>query len=134
MGVRQGGWMTIWEIVKKGERSTEARVSTSRKMPDGEYKTDFSGFVRFVGAAHVKAADLKPKDRIKLEAFEVSNDYDKEKKITYYHVTVFEFSLGDGTKAPASKDTTTETPASKATATETAAPAKATDSDDDLPF
>ena len=124
--------MTIWEIVKKNERSTEARVSTSRKMPDGEYKTDFSGFVRFVGAAHVKAADLKPKDRIKLEAFEVSNEYDKEKKITYYHVTVFEFSLSDGTKAPASNDAAPETPTPKATAT--AAPTKATDSDDDLPF
>ena len=35
------------------------------------------------------AKTLKEKDKIDIESFELTNHYDKEKKVTYYNVSVF---------------------------------------------
>lgn len=62
----------------------------------GEYETDFSGFVSFLGSAAArKAAGLKERDRIRLGDVDVNNRYDKEKQITYTNFNVFSFETQD---------------------------------------
>ena len=74
------------------------QLSTSKKSKDGlKYDTDFSGFVNLVGHAHNKAADLKEGDKIKIGDFEVTNSYNKEKKVTYTNVAVFEYEIPGAT-------------------------------------
>lgn len=93
MGFRKEAFATIWSVESTSDTLTEARISISRKNKQtGEYDTDFSGFVRFVGtAAAKKAAGLKEKDRIRLGDVDVTNKYDKEKNITYTNYKIFSF-------------------------------------------
>ena len=66
-------------------------VSRKNKQT-GEYDTDFSGFVDFIGtAAARKALTLKEKDRIRLGDVDVTNNYNKEKNITYTNFKIFSF-------------------------------------------
>ena len=84
MGFRKDAYCTVWEVKQGSGNFSDARISTSKKNKQtGEYETDFSGFVRFIGSAHQKSSSLKEKDRIKLGDCEVTNRYDKEKKVTY---------------------------------------------------
>lgn len=101
MGFRTGTYAKIWETREKSGTCTEARISISRKNKQtGEYEQDFSGWVRFVGTATAASAlKLKEGDSIKLGDVDVSNRYDKEKKVTYTNFTVFSFET-DGAAAP----------------------------------
>ena len=85
MGFRTGSYATIWSVESASDTRTKARISISRKNKQtGEYDTDFSGFVDFIGtAAARKALTLKEKDRIRLGDVDVTNNYNKEKNITY---------------------------------------------------
>lgn len=97
MAFRNGAYATVWEVKKGNGNFTDARISTSKKNKQTEqYETDFSGFVRLIGNAHQKAASLNEKDRIKLGDCEVTNHYDKEKKITYTNFAVFDFENANG--------------------------------------
>lgn len=96
MGFSKGKWLKVWEVTKREEHYTEARVSSSKKNKDGEYETDFSGFVRFVGDAHKAAKDLKDGDRIRVQACDTTNSYDKAKDKTYWNCTIFKFDNGEG--------------------------------------
>lgn len=80
MGFRTGSYATIWTVESASDTRTKARISISRKNKQtGEYDTDFSGFVDFIGtAAARKALSLKEKDRIKLGDVDVTNNYSKE--------------------------------------------------------
>jgi hypothetical protein len=99
MSFRQNSYCTVWEVKQGAGNYTDARISSSRKNKQtGEYETDFSGFVRFIGGAHQKAASLKEKDRIKLGDCEVTNHYDKEKKVTYTNFAVFDFEMANGSQ------------------------------------
>lgn len=94
MGFRTGSFATIWGTVESiSDTRAKARISISRRnRQTGEYDTDFSGFVDFIGTAAVKKAmTLKEKDRIKLGDVDVSNKYSKEKNITYVNYKVFSF-------------------------------------------
>lgn len=93
-----GAYAKLWDIKKvDGKNYYQGRLSTSRKNQKGEYEQDFSdGFVRFVGNAATKAAQLSGNERIKIENCGVTNSYDKEKKITYWNCTIFDFSLVGG--------------------------------------
>ena len=93
MGFRKDTFATVWSIEPTSDTMTKARISISRKnRQTGEYETDFSGFVSFVGSvAAKKAASLKEKDRIKLGDVDVTNRYDKEKNVTYTNFKVFSF-------------------------------------------
>lgn len=94
MGFRTGSFATIWGTVESiSDTRAKARISISRRnRQTGEYDTDFSGFVDFIGtAAAKKAMTLKEKDRIKLGDVDVSNKYSKEKNITYVNYKVFSF-------------------------------------------
>lgn len=78
MGFRQGSFATIWQVEPVKDTITKAKITTSRKNKStGEYETDFSGFVTFLGtAAASKAAKLKEKDRIKLGDVDVTRKWD----------------------------------------------------------
>ena len=93
MGFRKEAFATIWSVESTSDTFTKARISISRKNKQtGEYDTDFSGFVSFVGtAAAKKAAVLKEKDRIRLGDVDVTNKYDKEKNVTYTNYKIFSF-------------------------------------------
>ena len=97
MSFRQNSYCVVWEVKQGTGNFTDVRLSSSKKNKQtGEYETDFSGFVRFIGGAHQKAASLKEKDRIKLGDCEVTNRYDKEKKTTYTNFAVFDFEMANG--------------------------------------
>lgn len=93
MGFRKEAFATIWSVESTSDTLTKARISISRKNKQaGEYDTDFSGFVSFVGTvAAKKAAALKEKDRIRLGDVDVTNKYDKEKNIAYTNYKIFSF-------------------------------------------
>lgn len=93
MGFRTGSYATIWSVESASDTRTKARISISRKNKQtGEYDTDFSGFVDFIGtAAAKKALMLKEKDRIRLGDVDVTNNYNKEKGITYTNFKIFSF-------------------------------------------
>lgn len=97
MGFRSQAFCKIWEITPQTDTRTKGRISISRKnRQTGEYETDFSGFVSFLGtAAARKAATLKEGDRIRLGDVDVSNRYDKEKQITYTNFNIFSFETQD---------------------------------------
>ena len=98
MGFREGAFATVWQVEQKNDRWTKIRINISRKNKDtDEYEQDFSGWVDVFGtAAAAKAAKLKEKDRIKLGGVDVTNSYDKEKKVTYWNPKVFDFEMADG--------------------------------------
>lgn len=114
MGFRNGSFATVWSVERISDTLTKGRISINRKNKNtGEYEQDFGGFVSFIGTACAsKALRLKEKDRIKLGDVDVSNKYDKEKKITYTNFNVFGFQMADevnntapaGSAAPASVD------------------------------
>ena len=103
MGFRTNSYCTIWEVTPVSDTMTKARVSTSRKnRKTGEYETDFSGFVAFLGtAAAQKAARLKEHDRIRLGDVDVTSSYNKERKITYTNFNVYSFDMADDVKGSA---------------------------------
>lgn len=95
MGFRKDSFATVWSAEVVSDTLTKVRLSISRKNKQtGEYETDFSGFVSFVGtAAAKKAAALKEKDRIKLGDIDVTNRYDKERNTTFTNFKVFSFEM-----------------------------------------
>lgn len=97
MGFRNGAYATIWEVKAGKGNYSDVRLSISKKNKQtDQYETDFSGFVRFIGTAHQNAGNLKEKDRIKIGDCEVTNSYDKEKKVTYTNFAVFSFEDVNG--------------------------------------
>lgn len=98
MAFRNNSYATVWEI-KPNANYTDVRLSTSHKNKQtGEYETDFSNYVRFIGDAHKMAAGLKERDRIHLDEVACTNQYNKEKRTTYYNFQVFAFSSADSTR------------------------------------
>lgn len=110
MGFRTGAYATIWEVKNGSGNYTDVRMSISKKNKQtDQYETDFSGFVRFIGTAHQKANTLKEKDRIKIGECEVTNSYDKEKKVTYTKFAVFSFEDANGSNTNVSQNTQIKT-------------------------
>lgn len=118
MGIKSGVTATVWKIEDKG-KFTKAQISTSKKNKvTNTYETDFSGYVNFVGHAHNKVSQIKEKEKIKIGDFEVTNSYDKEKKITYTNIAVYSFeTMAEANNAPS--NTT---------------PAKTTETEEDFPY
>jgi len=98
MGFHTGAYATVWQVEQKSDRWTKIRVSISRKNKDtGEYEDEFGGFIDCIGSAcAVKAARLKPRDRIKLGDVDVTTKYDKAKNITYTNYKMMGFEMADG--------------------------------------
>lgn len=107
MGFRAGAYAKVWEVKAGNGNYTDARISISKKNRQTEqYETDFSGFVRLIGNAHQKAGSIKEGSRIKLGDCEVTNSYNKEKKITYTNYAVFDFESADSNSNNASSGAT----------------------------
>lgn len=104
--LKYGTVATFWKANEVKGKTVDAQISISKKNKQtDQYETDFSGFVRFCGDAMVEfVKGLKEKDKIEIESFELTNHYDKEKKVTYTNVSVFAAKMADfnnsGTNAP----------------------------------
>lgn len=98
MGFRSQGYVTVWAVESVSDTFTKGRVSSSRKdKRTGEYVTDFSGYVGFMGTAAASAAlKLKERDRIKLGDVDVKQTYDKNKGVTYTNFNIYSFELANG--------------------------------------
>lgn len=88
MGFRNGCKAKVWEVKPGKGNYTDVRLSVSEK----DNRTDdwfqaFQGWVRFIG----KANETVPSegDFITLESVDITNFYDKEKKITYWNAKCF---------------------------------------------
>ena len=92
----------VWKIFpkeKKDQRFTDVQLSTSRKdRKTGQYTTDFSDYVRMIGDAEEKAAELEAMDRIKLTKVGVSNSFNKEQQKRYYQFICFDFDFDNEQK------------------------------------
>ena len=125
MGFREGSFAKVWKVENKGNYSV-VEMSTSKKGKDGKYETDWSNkFVRLVGTAHKQAEKLQDGASVKIGQCEVTNNYDKEKKVTYTNYAIFNFHESD--------DNGERTATGKAN-TKPNTPQATVDMDDDLPF
>lgn len=104
MGFRANAWATVWEVTE-GNYGVNGRISTSRKNKDGEYVTDFSGFVTFYGPAAEAAKKLSERDRIKIVSCDVTNSFNKDTKEAKNYFKIYEFETSDGESS--SKEATT---------------------------
>ena len=102
MGFRTGGaYVKVWKI-ERFEKYTKVQGSTSKKNKETDtYETDWNGYFNCVGQAHAEIAKFKEGDRIKVEEFDITNKYDKEKKVTYTNYSVFKISDANNNAAPA---------------------------------
>lgn len=92
MAFRDNAYATVWETRQTKGESVLVRISTSYKdKKSDQYVNDFSDYVFFTRDAAKKAANLKPKDRIKLLQTSATSQYDKEKKTSRYTFTVWDF-------------------------------------------
>lgn len=110
MGFRNNTYATVWEVDVKSDTFTSGRISISHKNKEtGEYETDFTSYVGFVGTAISKrAASLQPKARIKLKSVDVTNKYDKETKKNYYSFKIYDFEILDSNNSDSPSETASE--------------------------
>jgi len=102
MGFRKDAFAKVWEVKpNQSGNSTSVRLSISRKVSEGEYEEDFSGYVIFIATAHTRAASLKKGDRIKLGDVDVSSKYNPANKERAYNFKVFSFEMADGSQGSA---------------------------------
>jgi len=95
MGFKVGAKLKVWNI-DRFEKYTQMEVSTYRKNGD-QFIKDFNSKVRLVGKAHQKATNYTTDDRVVILDCDVTNNYDKEKKIMYTNYAIFDCELaGDG--------------------------------------
>ena len=106
----------IWNHEDKG-RSSLVEMSTSRKDREtGEYRNDFSSkYVRFVGKAHDKLANLQENGRILITECGVTIEPGNDGKY-YTNFKVFDFENADAGRASSPMVASVE------------------DDDDDLPY
>ena len=102
----KGFWAKVWDIQDKGKFTT-LKIATSKKIND-EWTKDFDGYVRAIGHAHNKAKEIKVGDSIHVTNFELTNNYVKEKNITYTNVAVFEIDEIKGSNQPQQSQQDTE--------------------------
>lgn len=92
----------VWKIFpkeKKDQKYTMVQLSTSRKDKNSNtYTKDFSGFVRLIGKAEEKAAELEAEDKIKLLMVGVTNSYNKDTKKTFTTYVCFDFEFDNEQK------------------------------------
>lgn len=87
-------YLKVWKIKDVKDKYVEAQCSTSKKIADGQYETDFSGFVRFVGHAFNKVKNMSEGDSFKILQCGVTTQFVKEKNTTYTNYVVFDVEVG----------------------------------------
>ena len=83
-------FVKVYKVEDKGN-FVKAQLSTSEKKQDGTYEKS-SWFASFVGGAKEQAKHLQDKDTITITKGKLTNVYNKEKKVSYCNMTVFEFT------------------------------------------
>lgn len=103
-GFSNGSYAKVWEVKPvDGKDQIDLRISVSSKnKATGEYKTDFSGFVRCYSNAAQVAKKLKQGDRVKLISTNVTSSYNKEKNETKYYFSLFALEPADQNGSSAS--------------------------------
>lgn len=93
MGFAQGNFAKVWKVEQGKGNYLVAEMSTSKKNKDtGKYDTDWQNkFVRLVGTAKTQAESFKGGESVKIGRCDVTNSYDKDKKVTYTNYVVFNF-------------------------------------------
>ena len=94
-----GKYITVFQVEVK-ENYVQANISTGKKNKDGSYAF-MSWKARFVGNAKEKAESLQDKDKIEITNGLIENTYDKEKKVLWVNVVVFNFDLMDNSTTAA---------------------------------
>ena len=84
---------TVFKVEDKGTY-VKAQLSTSEKKQDNTYENS-SWFTSFVGGAKESAKHLSDKDKITITKGKLTNVYNKEKKVSYCNMTVFEFTSNE---------------------------------------
>ncbi len=78
--------------VKVYENYVKASLTTGKKSQDETF-TNMYWNAKFIGKkAYEKAKELKDKDKIEILKGTIENTYDKENKILWVNVTVFDFN------------------------------------------
>lgn len=98
-GKTVGGYATAWYVVQSSDKFTRVNISISKKGQDGNYKTDWSGIMTFIGKAKSKIDSMnlptdkehKSATRIRIRNGEVTTTYDKAKNANYTNYAVFDF-------------------------------------------
>lgn len=93
MGFKTGAYAKVWSV-EPGEsgKYVKARISVSRKNPEGGYNQEFSGFVTLIGEANTGARkNLSVGDRIKIGGTDVTTRYDKNTGKEYINYLVFTY-------------------------------------------
>ena len=85
--------VNVYKVEDKGTY-VKAQLSTSEKKQDGTYENS-SWFCSFVGNSKESARQLKDKDKITITKGKLTNVYNKEKKVSYLNMTVFEFTSNE---------------------------------------
>lgn len=99
MGLRPGAYAKIWKIEDKGNYHI-ADMNISKKQPDGTYKKDWGNkFVHLVGTAHQQIKEMTIPAVVKVDSFEVTNEYNNEKQKEFTYYSIFSFS-NDSSKTP----------------------------------
>lgn len=100
-----GKFVTVFDPsikLDKSERTVFATLSTSKKNTAANGTVSYVNMTwlnsRFVGEAFEPAKALRNGDKIDIIRGSIENRYDKEKKILYVDVTVFEFAISDTSK------------------------------------
>lgn len=91
----------IWEAEDMG-RYVKGKIGTSRKNKQTDEWINSSWFCRFVGECTGLAKTLAKGDKIIITNATIESVYDKDKKITYTTVVIFEFER-DGQAPPIDK-------------------------------
>ena len=91
----------LWESEDTG-RYVKGKISTGRKNKQTEEWINSSWFVRFVGASVGLAKTLTKGDKIIINNATIESVYDREKKVTYTTVVIFEFER-EGQAPPTDK-------------------------------
>lgn len=104
MGFKKGAWATVWDTKPSSTgKSTAVRLSTRKKVADGEYKQDFGRYCLFVGDANTKASALKEKDRICIGDCEVTNDYIADENREVYTFLIYDFDISEDNNSNTNK-------------------------------
>lgn len=91
----------VWKIYppeKSGQKYTKVQLSTSRRVGEGKYETDFSGYIKMVGDAYDKSLELEAQDSIKILKCGVTTSYNKEQKKNYESFLIFDFEFSNKNK------------------------------------
>jgi len=78
LNIAKGQRVSVWSVEDKGSYSVVSISSSRKDKRDDTWKNSNWSFVKFVGAAHEKAKELKEKDRIELHGATISREEYKD--------------------------------------------------------